>query len=366
MENTSGNTLRRYTLQGNNAKLLGRTYIYEEVLWLAYSAAGAEFEFEGTECIINFIGDNMATATIDKTHYARVAVYVNEALVVEDVIDKERKSYQVYQDNMSQRIKIRIIKLSETTDSTVGIESVQICGSNIMPTKMNKLKLEFIGDSITCGYGVDGGLSDIYSTANENAAKAYAYKTATALEADYSMVSISGYGIVSGYTETGDKNATDLLLPYYDKLGMSYGKFASQLEPSSITWDFIKFIPDMIIINLGTNDQSYCRQDIIRCEEFQHGYKNFVSFIREKNPHAYILCTLGMMGDYLYPYVEQAVANHIHETNDNKISCMKFDVQAEADGYAVDYHPTEITNNKASEKLVRHLRSIMGINSMNK
>ena len=353
------NTSCKYILNDKNAKLLGRTHIYEKVLWLAYSASGAEFEFEGTECIINFVGDNMSTAIEDKIHCARVAVYVNEALVVEDLIDLERKSYKVFQSNECSKTKVRIIKLSETNASTVGIESVQICGSKITPTKMNALKIEFIGDSITCGYGIDGRLGDIYATANENATKAYAYKTAVAIEADYSMVAISGYGIVSGYTETGDKNATSVVLPYYDKLGISYGKFASKLEPASIIWDFSRFVPDIIVINLGTNDQSYCGLDISRCEEFQIGYKNFISVIRDKNPNAYILCTLGTMGDYLYPYLEQSVDNHIYETRDNRISGMKFDVHSEADGYAVDYHPNENTNNKAAEKLVKHLRSIM-------
>jgi len=53
----------------------------------------------------------------------------------------------------------------------------------------------------------------------------YAYKTAEALDADYSMVSFSGYGIVSGYTGEGVKSAEQLVPMYYEKLGFSYGTY---------------------------------------------------------------------------------------------------------------------------------------------
>lgn len=49
--------------------------------------------------------------------------------------------------------------------------------------------MEFIGDSITCGYGVDDPDKEHhFKTATEDVTKAYAYKTALALNADYSMV----------------------------------------------------------------------------------------------------------------------------------------------------------------------------------
>lgn len=56
-------------------------------------------------------------------------------------------------------------------------------------------------DSITCGYGVDDeDRSHQFSTKTEDATKAYAYKTAQLLNADYSLVSYSGHGVVLGYT----------------------------------------------------------------------------------------------------------------------------------------------------------------------
>lgn len=75
--------------------------------------------------------------------------------------------------------------------------------------------MEFIGDSITCGYGVDDEVAEHqFKTATEDVTRAYAYKTARMLNADYSMFSASGYGIITGYTE-GDVKLEDQRLPQF-------------------------------------------------------------------------------------------------------------------------------------------------------
>lgn len=351
--------VRKYSLSEKNAKLLGRTYLYQDILWLAYSASGAEFAFQGTECLIELVGDDMATAVGEEIHRARVAIYVNNELVVDDLVDARNKNYQVLKSEVAKEVTIRIVKLSETTDSTVGIGVVEIVGTPIQKTKEKARKIEFIGDSITCGYGVEGELGGIYSTSNENAMKAYAYQTALTLDADYSLVCISGYGIVSGYTGNGIKNETQLILPYYDKIGMSYGAIASQIPPQTIDWDFAKFIPDLIVINLGTNDASYCGTDVKRCREFELGYLEFIKLVRGKNPSAKIICTLGIMGDFLYSYLEKAVIAYKEETKDKNIVTLKFEVQLEEDGYAVDSHPCIVTHTKAAFKLANFMKSLL-------
>ena len=101
---------------------------------------------------------------------------------------------------------MEIIKLSESPMSAVGIEAFAEGSAEALPEK--PLKIEFIGDSITCGYGVDDeDENHQFTTATEDVTKAYAYKTAKALDAEYSMFSASGYGIVSGYTEGDELSA---------------------------------------------------------------------------------------------------------------------------------------------------------------
>lgn len=334
----------------SNVKMLGRTYTYNDTIWCALSATGIEFEVTGTRCDLTFVGDNMAKAT-EELHNARIGIYVDGKLAVDDFIREASQTFTAFESEEEKTVTIRAIKLSESSDSTVGISQILTDATEVVATKEKEVKIEFIGDSITCGYGVEGTLDDVYSTATENASKAFAYICAKAMNADYSLVSYSGYGILSGYTGDGTINTTSVLPPYYTKVGNSYGKFASSVAPDSIDWDFSKFVPNVVVINLGTNDASYCGSDKERCLEFQKSYVEFIKTVRENNADALILCTLGIMGSDLYPYIEAAVNDYTNETGDLKIQALQLEQQNSADGYGVDYHPNAVSQQKAADKL---------------
>lgn len=351
--------LHRILPTESNVKMLGRTYLYEDTVWCALSATGIEFTLTGKRCEITFAGDNMASLTSGEEHYARIAVYVDEEQVVDDFIKTSKQTITVYDSEEEKTVTIRVVKLSESSDSTVGIEEILTDAQVIAPTADRKIKIEYIGDSITCGYGVDGVLEDTYSTSNENASKAYAYLSAKAVDADYSLVSFSGHGIISGYTADGTIQDQQLVPPYYTKLGNSYGQFASQLPPNSIDWEFRKFVPDIIVINLGTNDDSYCGTNEERCQAFQVGYTKFLKTVRKHNADATILCVLGVLGDSLFPYIEAAVEAYRNETKDTLVETMHIEEQKIEDGYAVDYHPSAVTQQKVADQLTERLKAIL-------
>ncbi len=123
--------------------------------------------------------------------------------VIDDMLDKGSKTYTAFESDTEQEVTISIVKISESAMSTMAITDITVEGSGTKPTARVKADLiEFVGDSITCGYGVDDEVKENhFSTKTEDFTKAYAYKTADLLGADYSMVSFSGYGIISGYTE---------------------------------------------------------------------------------------------------------------------------------------------------------------------
>ena len=341
-------------MKTDNVKLLGRTYLLNDTLWFSFSGTGVEFRFKGKKCSFLLCSDSIYN---EETHQARFAVYVDDNLVIDDVMDCEQKEVCVIDSDVTTEAVIRLIKLSESSDSTMGIREV-ICEESalISPTEEKHLKIEFIGDSITCGYGVDGTLEDTYSTHNENVTKAYAYLTAQALHADYSMVSFSGHGIISGYTDNGEKVAHQLVPAYYTKLGNSYGVFAGNIAPKEIEWDFAKFRPDIVVINLGTNDTSYARDNEERCMEYVKEYCNFLETVRNYNPSASIVCVLGLMGQELCPYVEKTVALYKEKTGDANVYAFKLSEQNQANGVVVDYHPTYDSHKRASEEVVTFIQ----------
>lgn len=355
----SAETTQAFKATEKYVKIIGRTYYFNEVLWLALSGGGMEFSFYGKKVEVTLKGDQIA---LSGNNQARIGIYVNGEQVIDDMVNQSLKTYTVFESETEQDITVRVTKLSEAAMSTVGIQEIVVdAKEGIKPSPENPHKIEFIGDSITCGYGVDDENElHSFSTTTEDVTKTYAYLAAQKLEADYSMVSYSGYGIISGYTGNGQKLTSQLLPDYYEKVAKSNGKFDGILNPQSIGWDFNQFVPDLIVINLGTNDDSYTQDDEDKQAEYAEQYAQFLKRIRTNNASAKILCTLGIMGDRLYPFVEQAVNVYMKETGDTNIATMKFDEQLASDGYVVAWHPSKATHTKAAEKLISQIKGLMG------
>lgn len=338
----------------DKVKLLGRTCMLQDTLWFSHSGTGVEFRFKGRQCELGLCADSLFQ---EEMHQARFAVYVNDRMVTDAVMDCEEKSITVLDGETDTDVVIRLVKLSESSDSTMGIRRVVVDSEAlVMPTPEKKLKIEFIGDSITCGYGVDGTLQDTYSTHNENVTRAYAYLTAQALDADYSMVSFSGHGIISGYTENDEKREDQLVPTYYEKLGNSYGTFGENIAPKDVVWDFERFRPDIVVINLGTNDASYTKDSQEKCREYAREYCSFLRTVREKNPQAAILCVLGLMGQELCEYMVEAESSFRTQTDDKNVYTLKLSEQAPENGVVVDYHPTATSHRQAADAVTGFIR----------
>ena len=341
-----------------NVRLIGRVMPLEDTFWMALSGTGVEFSVTGTYVKITFQADDMWNGVPENR--ARVAVYVDGVRVSDILLEQPETTVAAFEADYEEMHVVRIIKLSESAMSTCGITGIETDGE-IMPTAPKEKLIEFIGDSITCGYGVDDEDRDHhFATGTEDVTRAYAYKTVQALNVDYSMVSFSGYGIVSGYTDTGEKIDNQLVPDYYEKLGFSFGIYKGAYQPQNVIWDFTKRQPDLIVINLGTNDMSYVLDKSDRREEYITGYLAFLKTVRKKNPTAQFLCVLGIMGEALCPAVEEVVERYKAEIGDTKITYMGFTDQLPEDGYAADWHPTEKTHTKVAGKLTEEITRIMG------
>lgn len=385
--------MKTYIPNTDNVKPLGRTCFVENTLWMAFSGTGAAFTFRGTKAVVTLLGDNTAVPveSIAKTAkqenawqdvqsetngaahqdtasqsegedvQTRIAIYVNGKRVVDDMMDAPKKEYLIFESEKAEDCLVEVVKLSETAMSTVGIQSIAVeAEDGIHPAPDKAHYVEIIGDSITCGYGVDDECAEHhFSTKTEDVTRGYAWRTVRALDVDYSLVCISGYGLVSGYVGEGEpKKPEQTMQQYYDKLGFSYGEYLGR-KAAETKWDFTPQ-PELVVINLGTNDDSYALDHPERQEEYRLAYIAFLKQVRSKNPGAKILCTLGIMGDRLFPFIEKAAEAYSGETGDTNVCTMRFTPQLLEDGYVADYHPTEITHVKAAEKLTGEIKAIMG------
>ncbi|MDE6433493.1 MAG: GDSL family lipase [Lachnospiraceae bacterium] len=353
--------LQYYVADDSHVKYVGRTLFQDHILWLALSGSGIEFTFHGKHLELLLQGDdNAASKDAPIQDKVRIAVLIDGIRVVDDMLTVSEKSYTLIEGTHPKTYHVQVVKLSEAPMSIVGIRQlITDENASLTPAKNKVRRIEFVGDSITCGYGVDdSNLEHTFSTATEDVTKAYAYLTAEALNADYSMVSYSGFGIISGYTDSDEKLADHLVPPYYPVIGFSRGTLRQE-QIMGKDWDFANFRSDLIVLNLGTNDDSYCQDKQERQEEFAASYQKFLQEIRRLNPDAVLLCTYGIMNQRLYPYIEKAIDAYKKDTDDANVYSMKFDLYQESDGYVVDYHPGIRTHNKAAWMLVQKIKEIM-------
>lgn len=200
----------------------------------------------------------------------------------------------------------RFTKRTEAFFGTQNFVSLRLHGSTELPLEIQQSqqqthKLEIIGDSITCGYGVHGTDPDCPFTAGtEDNLVTWGPQIARAFDAEYNLVCWSGKGIVRNY---GDKNITspDPFPIYYNR--------TLATEPDSL-WKFSQFTPDAVLINLGTND---CSTPPIPPEAvFIKGFLDFISVIRShyRNVPVFLACGPLLQQDPCCNYV-QAVTSQL-------------------------------------------------------
>ena len=341
-------------------KLINRNVISDGVTWLVQSGAATEFSVARAKTVsVTIKGDS--SVNNGEEHRPRYAILVNDEPVLTECLSEKEKTVKVLDSDTPTDAVIKVIHLSEANNGPVGVGSITVGSDSalpIIPTSQKPLHIEFVGDSITCAYGVEGkDQYENFKTTTENFMKSYAYLVAEKLDADYSAVSYSGHGIISGYTSDGKKNVDSLVPPYYE--------YVAKSDEYKKEWDFTKKPNDIVVINLGTNDSSYCGQDEEKMNEYRTEYAKFLETVRKCNPDAYIICTLGTMGcTELYPYIEGAVSDYQKASGDKNIMSYQSAVQdMQNDGLGSDWHPSEVTHKKSAAVLSDKICQVLGIES---
>ncbi len=212
-------------------------------------------------------------------------------------------------------------------------------------------KIEFIGNSITCGYGVEAIGGD-YHFMDETSNHYYTYATLTAqaLGAVHHTVARSGIGVYRNYDgpRTGDT------------INMNTEYTHTLLYDPSETWDFSRFQPQLVCINLGTNDTSTSGADP---QLLKQGYVDLMKQVRRYNPDAKIvlLCGSMMNGEQLATAktaMDQAVAQ-MRQEGEQQLYQFDFTPQDGSLNYGADYHPSYWQHQKMASELISYLRGLM-------
>jgi hypothetical protein len=323
----------------------------------AWSGVSIKAAFEGSVCQILLNDYASGTDATGGNH----ANYFN--LIIDNkriqVLKCDKGGKQIYKvDSLSD--SNHIIEIFKRTEALIGeVEFkglILASGKKLLPLPVaqNVRRMEFIGNSITCGYGNEGPDQECkFSGATENAYMAYGAITARNLNAEYVAVPFSGKGLTRNYDEGPQETMPQL----YDRI------LAANPD---LKWDFKKYTPDVVVINLGTNDFAHSNPDSAL---FVGTYIKFIGTIRSNYPNASIICLTGsMMSDSgpqdrkalstLKKYI-QAVLTEFNKKGDTKVYTFNMSGQGSL-GFGCDWHPSVKQHEKNAKELTAFVKEKMG------
>lgn len=194
------------------------------------------------------------------------------------------------------RHKLQLFKRSEADAGHVVFQGVDLApeARGWAPvTAAYRLKMEFIGDSITVGACNEDGAEDQWDDRRtHNHALSYGWLTAQAVGADERAIAVSGMGIAEGYVEMKAGEVWDKIYPR-----------AAAARADLKTWQ-----PDVVCINFGENDDSFTRnQHRPFPPGYTAGYGSLVRAVRAAYPRAtLVLLRGGMFGGAKSPDLKAA------------------------------------------------------------
>jgi lysophospholipase L1-like esterase len=234
-----------------------------------------------------------------------------------EIIIDDKNPYRIQTSGISNVIKVpdslsdteHTVMICKDTESNIGyIDFVGFRCEKLLPLPSKpKRKIEYFGDSITSGTGMD--LSTILCGKGQwydqhNAYMSYGAITSRNLNAQWHLTALAGVGLVHSCC-----NMNVLMPQIYDKVF---------LRGDTIAWDFKEYQPDVVTICLGQNDGP--KQD---STVFCTAYVNLIKAIRQHYPKADIICLTSPMGDKtLTPVLQRflsGITGYLNTSGDKKV-----------------------------------------------
>ncbi len=322
----------------------GRTAVKDGGVYMPWSAGGFTVRFYGTELRATLAANN--TEVENGRPYVRVFV---------DGEQEERFGLFEPQSDVllaaglaEGEHTVTVLKCSEASRSHIVLHALSADGALLAPPPCDTTRrMQFIGDSITTGYGVLASPEQTeFTTAEQDALAGYAMQVADALHAEAQLFAISGYAIHQS--------------PFGRPIPPLY-RFVDGAGACELPWDFDRFQPDITVVNLGTNDHAwFCNECAAHLSEeerhraIEEAYYNFLKELQKIHPYSRFLCVIGMMYVFVIEDVARAVARAAAEGVDARFQRLPL-----AEEWRVG-HPALSTHKTAADILTPLIAEWMG------
>lgn len=246
--------------------------------------------------------------------------------------------------------RIELVKRTESSQGLTQILGLQLeDGAKLLPTPARPRRIEVIGDSITCGFGNEAASKEEkFTPATQNAWLTYGAIAAREVNADYVAIAASGKKL----------HPDNTIVSMYDRVLANAG------NPK---WDFASWIPDAVVINLGTND--FNAKENPEETAWVAAYVAYIRQIQARYPKAHIYCAVGpMISEWpgarkprstILGYLDKVIAE-ANTGGGAPVSLLDFGVQMQHHGIGADWHPSVRTHEIMGEKLVAALKRDLG------
>jgi hypothetical protein len=305
-------------------------------------AGAARFSWSGSALEVRFRGRDLL-ATFEDPGWTSMDVRIDGKPAARVTLQKGMHKVQVA-SNLSEGIHVprlaRRIEGHGGVTTFYGFEADEILPAPELPT----LRLEFVGDSISCGFGVDGVSPCSFEYATENHENAFPGIVGRLLGAEVRTLAWSGFGMLRGADGTPSTN-----MPAY-----SSRTLATQKDPQ---WDFSTWQPHAVVINLSTNDFAKGDPGL----PFQNATLTFLRTLRTRYPKATVLVTTSplMHGARLArskEYFVAAIAARNAE-GDTNVALLEVPEQTEHEPFGCGRHPSKGVHQKVAEVIAAALRA---------
>lgn len=240
---------------------------------------------------------------------------------------------------------VDLVRRTEAFSGVAQFKGFQVAtGTKLLPPAKITRRIEFLGDSITAGYGNESNdRNQHYTAQTQNAALAWGSVAARMLGADLMCEAVSGIWLM----DTGNNNP---LPKRWERIFPD--------DPSS-TWDFSAWQADAVVVNLGTNDGNKPIDEA----KWQEAYRAFITSIRSRYPKAHIFLCIGAMGHgpngCIAAYNERLAAAYA-KAGDKQVHALALANQREEDGIGADWHPSVKTHQKMADAIVAAVKKELG------